>query len=295
MRFMVGQQNSGETAVYVVDRETAANLSQQDSRIGNDLMPIIVQGPKGIERAARLAKSQKRVRAAEITPVLPVAAPPKILCLGLNYADHAKEGGYDVPTYPAIFVRVSTSLVAAGEPLIRPTCSDKLDYEVELMVIIGRGGRHIAEDDALQHVFGYTVFNDASVRDYQRKTHQWTPGKNFDSTGAVGPYVVTPDELPAGARDLRIESRLNGQVMQSANTSDMMWPVDKTIATISEFLTLQPGDMIAMGTPPGVGHARTPPVFMKNGDMIEVEIEGIGICRNTVADESTGILTAAAE
>ena len=163
------------------------------------------------------------------------------------------------------------------------------------MVIIGKGGRHIAEDDALQHVFGYTVFNDGSVRDYQRKTHQWTPGKNFDSTGAVGPYVVTPDELPAGARGLRIESRLNGRVMQSANTSDMLWPVDKTIATISEFLTLQPGDMIAMGTPPGVGHARTPPVFMKNGDTIEVEIEGIGICRNTVADESTGILIAAAE
>ena len=295
MRLAVGRQNRGETAVYAVDGDMATDLSRQDPQIGTDLMPIISQGPEGIERAARLGMSEKRVRASEITPVLPVAVPPKILCLGLNYADHAKEGGYDVPTYPAIFVRVPTSLVAAGEPLIRPTCSDKLDYEVELMVIIGKGGRHIAEDDALQHVFGYTVFNDGSVRDYQRKTHQWTPGKNFDSTGAVGPYVVTPDELPAGARGLRIESRLNGRVMQSANTSDMLWPVDKTIATISEFLTLQPGDMIAMGTPPGVGHARTPPVFMKNGDTIEVEIEGIGICRNTVADESTGILIAAAE
>ena len=145
-----------------------------------------------------------------------------------------------------------------------------------------------------EHELGYTVFNDGSVRDYQRKTHQWTPGKNFDSTGAVGPVVVTPDELPVGARDLKIESRLNGRVMQSANTSDMMWPVAKTISTISEFLTLQPGDMIAMGTPPGVGHARNPPVFMKHGDVIEVEIEGIGVCRNPVVDEVAVSQTAAA-
>ena len=153
------------------------------------------------------------------------------------------------------------------------------------MVVVGRGGKHIDEAQALDHFFGYTVFNDGSVRDYQRKTHQWTLGKNFDATGAIGPVVVTPDELPDGASGLKIQSRLNGVVMQDANTSDMMWPVAKTIATVSEFTTLEPGDLIAMGTPLGVGHARTPPVFMFPGDVVEVEIENIGICRNQVVSE----------
>ena len=154
------------------------------------------------------------------------------------------------------------------------------------MVIVGKGGRHIDEADALDHVFGYTVFNDGSIRDYQRRTHQWTPGKNFDATGAVGPVVVTPDELPGGADGLRIQSRLNGETMQDANTSDMMFKVDQTIAILSEVMTLEPGDMIAMGTPPGVGHARKPPVWMKPGDVVEAEIEGIGVLRNPIIDES---------
>ncbi len=294
MRLMVGSEQRREPAVYAVDGETAVNLTQQAPQIGADLMAIIAAGGAGLDQAAGAAASQ-RVPIAGIKPALPIAAPPKILCLGLNYVDHVTEGGYDIPTYPAIFIRVLTSLVAAAAPLIKPRCSDKLDYEVELMVIIGKGGRHISEDNALDHVFGYTVFNDGSVRDYQRKTHQWTAGKNFDATGAVGPVVVTPEELPPGARDLKIESRLNGQVMQSANTSEMMWPVAKTIATVSEFLTLQPGDMIAMGTPPGVGHARNPPVFMKHGDIIEVEIEGIGICRNPVVDEGLDSVSEAAQ
>ena len=163
------------------------------------------------------------------------------------------------------------------------------------MVVIGHGGKHIGEAQALDHVFGYTVFNDGSVRDYQRKTHQWTPGKNFDATGAIGPVTVTPDELPEGAAELKIQSRLNGVVMQGANTSDMMWPVAKTIATASEFTTLEPGDLIAMGTPPGVGHARTPPVFMFPGDEVEVEIERIGLCRNTVVGEQDASKGEAAE
>lgn len=220
-----------------------------------------------------------------VTPALPVARPGKVICLGLNYVDHIKEGGYDIPEYPALFMRGLTSLVPAGQPIVRPRYSERLDYEAELMLIVGKGGKHVAEEQALGHVFGYTVFNDGSIRDYQRKTHQWTPGKNFDATGPVGPVVVTPDELPEGAAGLRIESRIDGETMQSATTSDMLWPVAQTIATISEFATLEPGDMIAMGTPPGVGHARRPPRWLRPGETVEIEIEGIGICANPVVAE----------
>ena len=183
-------------------------------------------------------------------------------------------------------MRGNNSMIPAGAPMIRPSCSETLDYEAELMVIIGKGGKHIAEEDALDHVFGYTIFNDGSVREYQRKTHQWTPGKNFDATGPVGPIVVTPDELPAGADGLKIESRVGDEILQSATTSDMLWPTARTISTISEFATLEPGDMIAMGTPPGVGHAKKPgPRWLKPGETIEIEIEGIGICANPVVAE----------
>ncbi|MCB1407561.1 MAG: fumarylacetoacetate hydrolase family protein [Rhodobacteraceae bacterium] len=222
---------------------------------------------------------------AQITPTRLLDRPGKIVCLGLNYAEHAREGGYDVPDYPAMFLRAATSMIAAEAPMILPKASVTFDYEAELMVIVGKGGRHIKQADALNHVFGYSVFNDGSVRDYQRKTHQWTAGKNFDGTGAVGPFVVTPDELPEGASGLRISTRLNGRVLQDSNTSDMIFPVARTIAIVSEIMTLEPGDMIAFGTPPGVGHARKPQVWMKAGDVVEVEIEGIGICRNPIQAE----------
>ena len=294
MRFMVAT-NGGGRNVYSVLADEAVNLSALDPRLGTDLSTLISMGEEGLALARHLEARGGRVPLETLTPALPLEAPSKILCLGLNYVDHVKEGGYDIPTYPAMFIRLISSMIAADEPMVRPTCSEKLDYEVELMIIIGQGGRHIRREDALDHVFGYTIFNDGSVRDYQRKTHQWTPGKNFDATGPVGPLVVTPDELPPGASGLKIESRLNGQIMQSASTADMMWPVDQIIETVSEFATLEPGDMIATGTPPGVGHARKPPVFMKHGDVIEAEIEGIGICRNPVVDETSLPVSEAAE
>lgn len=219
----------------------------------------------------------------ELLPVIGDAR--KIICVGLNYADHAKEGGNAVPDYPGLFMRTNQSMIGAGAPIVRPSCSDTLDYEAELMVIIGKGGRHIAEADALDHVFGYSIFNDGSVREYQRKSTQWTPGKNFDDTGPVGPWIVTADELPPGCVGLKIESRLNGKVMQSSNTANMLCPVAHTVALLSEYTTLQVGDMIAMGTPEGVGYARKPPVFMQPGDVVEVEIEGIGILRNPIVAE----------
>jgi 2-keto-4-pentenoate hydratase/2-oxohepta-3-ene-1,7-dioic acid hydratase in catechol pathway len=285
MRYLVGEHNDA-ASVFLVTGDTAVNLTDLSPEIGTDLMGLI-NTPGALEPFQAEIANADKIAVSDIVPALPVERPGKVICLGLNYVDHVKEGGYEIPTYPALFMRGRNSLMPAGAPMVRPTASEKLDYEVELMLVIGIGGRHIKEQDAYSHIFGYTLFNDGSVRDYQRKTHQWTPGKNFDNTGAIGPIVVTPDELPAGCDGLRIESRIGTEVMQSANTSEMMWNVAKTIATISEFATLEPGDMIAMGTPPGVGHARKPPRFLQPGDVVSVEIEGICVCSNPVVDEAS--------
>ena len=212
--------------------------------------------------------------------------PGKIVCMGLNYADHAKEGGNARPEYPSFFMRGPSSLTAHLAPIIRPSVSDKLDYEAELAFIVGKKARNLSKENALDCVAGYSIFNDGSLRDYQRKTSQWTIGKNFDQTGAFGPWLVTPDELPSGAHGLQIQSRLNGNLMQNANTKDFLWGVAETIQLITECMTLEPGDVVITGTPAGVGYARTPPVFMKPGDVCEIEIEGIGVLRNTIQDQS---------
>ena len=218
--------------------------------------------------------------ALTLLPVVP--APGKIICLGVNYVDHAKEGGNTVADYPALFLRCNTSLLAHGAPLQVPRISSQLDFEAELALVVGKRARFVSEAEALQHVFGYACFNDATLRDYQRRTTQWTIGKNFDASGAFGPSLVTADELPPGCVGLHIESRLNGQVMQSATTSDMVFGVVRTLSLLSQALTLEPGDVVVMGTPAGVGYARTPPVWMKAGDTIEVQIEGIGVLCNPV-------------
>lgn len=287
MKFLVGHAKSASgqlPSVYVVNGDQAVNLTTLDASIGHDLMNLIELGG-AINRVKTLVDGAPSITVADITPSLPIAAPGKTICLGLNYIDHIKEGGYEVPDYPALFMRGPNSLMAAGAPMIRPACSEQLDYEVELMVIIGKAGKHISEKNALDHVFAYSVFNDGSIRNYQRKTHQWTPGKNFDATGPIGPFSVTPDELPPGASGLKIETRVGDEILQSANTSEMLWPVAKTLATISEFATLEPGDYIAMGTPPGVGHARTPQRWLRPGEIVEVEVEGIGICANPIVAE----------
>jgi 2-keto-4-pentenoate hydratase/2-oxohepta-3-ene-1,7-dioic acid hydratase in catechol pathway len=211
-----------------------------------------------------------------VEPGLPVVADARIICIGLNYAEHAREGGREPPQYPAFFFRVDTSLAPSGAAVGTQGISDKLDYEAELLVVIGRGGRKIPEETALDHVFGYGVFNDISVRDYQQKGGQWTPGKNFDGTGIVGEDIVTPDEVPPGAVGLGVRAILNGQTMQDANTDIMIFPVARAISLISDFMTLRPGDVIATGTPSGVGYARTPPVWMTSGDEIVVEVDHVG-------------------
>ncbi|MEO0693016.1 MAG: fumarylacetoacetate hydrolase family protein, partial [Pseudomonadota bacterium] len=291
MRFLVGTVG-GETSVFAVKGDRAVNLSAALPEVGRDLSALAAS-PALVKRAASVSDTGT-IAVGDITPALPIDQPPTIICLGLNYTDHIKEGGYDIPEYPALFMRGRRSIMAAGAPLVRPTCSEQLDYEAELMVIIGTGGRHISEADALNHVFGYTVFNDGSVRDYQRKTHQWTPGKNFDDTGAIGPFVVTPDEVPAGASGLKIESRVGTEILQSSNTANMIWSAARAISIISGYTTLQPGDHIALGTPPGVGHAKKPnPRWLKPGEVVDIEIEGIGICSSPIVDEADMIAKAA--
>ncbi|MFT4439542.1 fumarylacetoacetate hydrolase family protein [Caballeronia sp. 15715] len=216
----------------------------------------------------------------------PLQRPPKILCVGLNFKDHSKESNFEQPDYPTMFLRLHTSLVAHNEPIIRPRISDSLDYEGEIAVVLRKGGRHISKEDALSHVAGYALFNDGSVREYQFKTPQWTMGKNFDGTGAFGPDLITPDELPAGIKGLRLETRLNGEIVQSASTDDMVFDVETLIVLLSEAITLEAGDVIVSGTPSGVGWARNPKLLMRHGDVCEVSVEGMGTLRNRVADEA---------
>lgn len=259
--------------------------------IDEDGIPADVSAIAASEERARLALVERLregfvVDTNQVRYLPPSANPGKIICLGLNYRDHAREFDSPPPAYPTLFARFVSSLIGHGQPLVRPRVSDKFDYEGELVLILGRGGKHIAQEDALDHVFGYSVFNDGSIRDYQLRTSQWTVGKNFDGTGAFGPWVVTADELPPGATGLTLETRLNGEVMQHASTSDMIFGVAQTIAIISEGMTLDAGDVIVMGTPSGVGYGRKPPVYMKPGDVCEVSIERIATLRNAVVQEA---------
>ena len=215
----------------------------------------------------------------------PVPNPARLLCIGVNYAAHRAESDRPSDTaYPTVFVRFPSSVVGHDQPIVRPHVSDRFDYEGEMAVVIGRRGRYIAAADALQHVAGYTCFNDGTLRDYQRHTSQFTPGKTFDRSGSSGPWVVTADELPDPSA-LHLRTLLNGNEMQSAPTSNLIHDVPALIEYCSQFTELEPGDLIVTGTPGGVGYARTPPVFMVPGDVVEVEISGIGTLRNTVVDE----------
>jgi 2-keto-4-pentenoate hydratase/2-oxohepta-3-ene-1,7-dioic acid hydratase in catechol pathway len=279
---------SGDTTrLGVLDGEHVVDLNKADARVPADLRAALKAGVD-LNAAAQRAIASGEYRAPyaslDLAPVVP--EPGKIVCLGHNFYDHAKEGGNLKPVYPLIFFRGASSLIAHEDPVIRPRVSEKLDYEAELMIVIGKRARHVKRENALDHVFGYACFNDVSVRDYQKRTSQWTIGKNFDGTGAFGPWLVTADDLPPGAEGLTLRLILNGQVMQQASTSDMIWGVAETIELLTECLTLEPGDVVAMGTPAGVGWARDPSVWLKQGDVVEVDIERVGRLRNTVQDEA---------
>jgi acylpyruvate hydrolase len=287
MKLMMFERGNG-ASLGMVENNAVVDLGAADASLPKDLHGLMLGGARALTAAKAAAAgvpASARLPLDAVTPLLPVQPAAKIICVGLNYALHAKEGGHAIPTYPSFFLRVYSSLLAAGAPVVRPKLSAQLDYECELAIVIGKKGRHIGESGALEHVFGYTLFNDVSVRDFQRKSSQWTAGKNFDATGPLGPWVVTADELPAGAAGLRIMTRVNGEIMQDSNTSDMIFSSQRIIALLSEFMTLEPGDVIATGTPSGVAHARKPPTWLRAGDKVEVEVEKIGVLANPIEDE----------
>lgn len=254
----------------------------------SSLDELLRQGEAGLDTARQAlarADSVPRLALDSITCLPPVLNPGKAFAIGLNYIDHAAESRFEAPKFPVIFHRYPSSWVAHQQALLRPRISTQFDYEAELVAVIGKGGRYIAKEKALEHVAGYSLFNDGSIRDHQFRSNQWMMGKNFDRSGSFGPEFVTADELPPGAVGLQLQCRLNGQVMQNANTRDMIFDVATLVTACSEAMELQPGDIIITGTPAGVGVARSPQVFLKAGDVCEVSVEGVGVLHNTVIDE----------
>lgn len=284
MRFVAFEASGREgLSVQTADGELRGLLSDHVDFPG-DLLHLLQTD--GLARAYAVLARAPVLEPATIRFLPPIPRPPKIICVGLNYRAHAQESPFEVPAYPVLFARFASSLVGHGGPLTKPWSSDCFDYEGEMAAIIGRGGRRIPRDRALDHVAGYSVFNDATARDYAPKSHQWTVCKNFDASGGFGPAFVTAEELPPGGRDLRITTKVNGRTVQDASTSELIFDLEQLIETISEAITLEPGDVIATGTPEGVGVARTPQLFLKPGDVCEVEVERLGRLVNPVADEA---------
>ena len=272
----------------IIKGNSVIDVMSDSADAPSDLASLLKRGPDALREFSEQADraSGNRVRPlSEIQAAIPIERPSKFVCLGLNFADHVEESTHDAPKYPMLFMRAATSLIAHGDPMIAPSVSNDVDYEAELAVIIGRTMRHVSPEQALDGVAGYTCFNDGSVRDYQFHSTQWTMGKNFDKTGGFGPIFVTADELPRGAVGLKIETRVNGEIRQSNNTANMIFNVADSISYMSKGMTLEPGDVIAMGTCSGVALAFKPPKWLRDGDVVEVEIENIGILRNKVVNE----------
>jgi 2-keto-4-pentenoate hydratase/2-oxohepta-3-ene-1,7-dioic acid hydratase in catechol pathway len=289
---VVGFEAEGGLRLGIVEGDQVIDLQAVDSKVPADLGAALAAHNGDLTPLADIAK---RAPASARRPLkglrfgLPVARPGKILCLGLNYLDHVKEGPNrdNIPKFPTIFLRCLTSMVPHEQPIIRPKASEQLDFEAEMMLVVGKRAKHLTMENATSCVAGYACANEGSVREFQRKTTQWDMGKNFDRTGGFGPWMVTADELPDAGKGLKIESRLNGTVMQSDNTDNMMFPVREMLVYVTQGMTLEPGDIIFTGTPSGVGHARKPnPIWMKAGDVCEIEIEGLGTLRNPIQDEA---------
>jgi acylpyruvate hydrolase len=288
---IVGFESGTGPHLGVVEGVQVIDLNATDTRLPSDLGAALRATDGNLAPLADLAKrapASARRPLRGLTYALPVGHPGKVVCLGLNYLEHVKEGPNrdNIPKFPTIFMRCVTSLVPHESPIMRPGASETLDYEGELILVVGRRTKHLTAANALSCIAGYSVGNEGSVREFQRKTTQWDMGKNFDRTGGFGPWMVSADELPPAAKGLKLETRLNGKVMQSDNTANMMFPVVEMLVYLTQGLTLEPGDIIFTGTPSGVGHARKPdPIWMRNGDVCEIEIEGVGTLRNRIVDE----------
>ena len=283
MKLVSYRSSQGVPGFGAVIEEGVVALSTRTNGVA-DLAALIAD--EGAMQEARRIVAQGRadftLDSVELEPVIP--RPAKVICVGINYVAHAAEAGRTVGKYPVIFHRFAETLVPHGAPLIRPKVSGDFDFEAELAVVIGKGGSHIAPEDAMSHVAGYTCFNDASVRDWQFHTHQYGMGKNFRATGALGPWLVTADEIP-DYRKLSVQGVLNGEVLQTGSLSELAFDIPALIAYVSQALDWQPGDILATGTPSGIGFKRQPPVFLKPGDRFGVVVPGVGTLFNPVADE----------
>lgn len=275
--------NQGIPSYGIVDGDQVIDLQSLKSDLGYDLKAAITHGLLSDPTPGSLA-ALPRLALSDVTFMPVIHNPGKVLRIGINYATHVRETGRDMPTYPMIFTRFADSQTAHLQSILRPKASHKLDFEGELAIVIGKKARHVKAENALDYVAGYACYNDGSVRDWQKHTIQFVPGKNFPQTGGFGPWLVTTDEIP-DPQALELTTRLNGEIMQHTNTSDMIFDVRKLIEYCTTFTELAPGDVIVSGTTGGVGAFREPPVWMKPGDVVEVEISGLGILRNTITDE----------
>lgn len=283
---LVSYQSPTGPRVAGVRQGQFIDLAATDASLPSTMEALLAAGESALKRAEQATNTGKPL-VGEIQLLAPVPRPGKVLCVGLNYADHAKESGQQPPPEPVLFNKLLTAVSHPGATITLPRVSQEVDYEAELVVVIGRQGRNIAEADALQYVAGYTVGNDVSARDWQLRKPggQWLLGKTFDGFAPFGPYLVTADDV-GDPGSLRIQLRLNGQTMQDSNTRQLIFAIPKLVSYVSQVCTLLPGDVMFTGTPPGVGAARKPPVFLKPGDVCEVEIEKLGTLRNSFAAES---------
>ncbi|MFB9125503.1 FAA hydrolase family protein [Paraburkholderia dipogonis] len=282
---LVSYRRQGQPGFGAVKDQGIIDLAKRLPAIAD--LAALISNTTALDEARRLVDASVSddfaLAAVELEPVIP--RPNKIICVGINYVAHAAEAGRTVGQYPVIFHRFAQTLVAHGAPIIRPRVSEHFDFEAELAVVIGKGGAHIKAEDAMDHVAGYTCFNDASVRDWQFHTHQYGMGKNFRGTGSLGPWLVTADEI-RDYRELSIQGLLNGERMQTGKLSELAFDIPALIAYVSQALDWQPGDILATGTPSGIGFKRQPPIFLKPGDTFDVVIPGIGTLSNPVADEA---------
>jgi acylpyruvate hydrolase len=285
MQFLSFARNGVAGLAASRDGKSFHGMLSSDAGYPGPMERIVAMSEAERHAAATALLGGSAVNLAAVTMLPPLTSPGKIICVGLNYRDHAAESKMEVPEYPTLFVRFTSSLVAHDAPMLRPAESTRFDYEGELVAVIGKSGRRIPKDRALEHVMGYSIFNDGSIRDYQLRTTQWTMGKNFDGTGGFGPVLVTADALPPGARGLRIQTKLNEQIVQDAGIDDLIFDVADLVSMISAGITLETGDIIVTGTPSGVGAARKPPLFMKAGDVCEVHVERVGTLRNPIIDD----------
>lgn len=287
MRLATIQTPAGPRAA-VLQGDALVDLHATDPNLPASVRLLLEGGPEALRAAAQAARQSGAVKYSAATARLlaPILNPRKIVCLGLNYRDHAAESGSPIPKEPVLFSKYATALIGHDESIVLPTVSQEVDFEAELVIVIGRRGRRLSLLEAPGYVAGYTIGHDVSARDWQLKKdqRQWMVGKTFDTFAPTGPYLVTADEVP-DPQNLPIRLRLNGQMMQDSNTRQMIFGIGEVLAYLSQVFTLEPGDLIFTGTPPGVGFARKPPVFLKPGDVVEVEIAGLGVLRNPVVAE----------